>query len=90
MMFFIILNFLMQITILPVLTALGLFPDRAYEPLGGNGIDWHRAFRTGNHVPFCGNLIVEKIRCHHADYVRVLNNQVPGIILIDLVYSSSP
>ena len=65
--------------LLPVLTALGMFPKRAYEPLGTDAIEWSRAFRTGNHVPFCGNVIVEKLRCEKADYIRVLNNQVPSI-----------
>lgn len=73
-----------KITILPVLTALGLFPDRAYEPLGAKAIDWYRAFRGGNHIPFCGNVVVEKLQCAHADYVRILNNQVPSIIFVDV------
>jgi hypothetical protein len=74
------LMMLIQITILPVLTALGLFPNGAYKPLGAEAIEWNRAFRAGNHIPFCGNIIVEKLRCDHANYVRILNNQVPSII----------
>jgi hypothetical protein len=61
--------------------ALGLFPETAQKPLRTDAIKWSRTFRTGNHVPFCGNLIVEKLKCADAEYVRVLNNQVPGIIL---------
>ena len=73
---------------LPVLTALGLFPKSAYNPLGTDAIEWSRTFRGGNLIPFCANIAVEKIRCTDADYVRILNNQVPGIshdILINLV-----
>ena len=80
---------ILQITVLPVMTALGLFPDRAYKPLNAERIDWHRAFRCGNNVPFCGNIIVEKLHCHHADYVRILNNQVPGIIPVSFVQCST-
>jgi hypothetical protein len=68
-----------DVTILPIMTALGLFPAAAYKPLGTDGIEWSRAFRGGNHVPFCANIVVEKLQCSDADYVRVLNNQVPGI-----------
>jgi len=67
-----------DITILPVLTALGLFPDSTFTPFPTDGIDWYRSFRGGNLVPFCANLVVEKLRCTEFDYVRVLNNQVPG------------
>ena len=68
-----------DVTILPIMTALGLFSAAAYKPLGTDGIEWSRAFRGGNHVPFCANIVVEKLQCSEADYVRVLNNQVPGI-----------
>jgi hypothetical protein len=68
-----------DVTILPVMTALGLFSAAAYKPLGTDGIGWSRAFRGGNHVPFCANIVVEKLQCSEAAYVRVLNNQVPGI-----------
>jgi hypothetical protein len=73
-------SMLMQVTIFPVLTALGVFPKEAYIPLGTKAIQWNRAFRSGNLVPFCGNVIVEKLRCADGDYVRVLNNQVPSTI----------
>lgn len=68
-----------DITILPVLTALGLLPESAFTPLRTDTMDWYRSFRGGNHVPFCANLVVEKLRCPEDDYVRVLNNQVPSI-----------
>ena len=78
-----------DITILPVLTALGLFPGSAFTPLGTDAIDWYRSFRGGSHVPFCANLVVEKLRCKEADYVRVLNNQVPGTAFQSRVNDSS-
>src|SRR2546423_2991496 len=34
---------LIQVTILPVLTALGLFPKSAYKPLGTDAIEWSRS-----------------------------------------------
>jgi hypothetical protein len=66
------------VTILPVLTALAVFPPGAYDELGTDGIDWSRGFKGGNWVPFCGNVVVEKLECEEADYVRVLSNQMPG------------
>jgi acid phosphatase len=81
---------LTQITILPILSALGLFPDRAYEPFGTDAIEWSRAFRGGNYVPFCANLIVEKLRCTDEEYVRVLNNQVPSISVKKIVVTLVP
>lgn len=77
-----------DITILPVLTALGLFSESAFTPLRTDAVDWYRSFRGGNHVPFCANLVVEKLQCPEADYVRVLNNQVPRMIFpscVDIV-----
>jgi hypothetical protein len=82
-------NFLMQVTVLPVLTALGMFSKRAYRPLGANGIEWSRDFRAGNLVPFCGNVVVEKLRCSDGDYVRILNNQVPGTFPLGELTGSS-
>jgi hypothetical protein len=73
-----------DVTILPVMTAMGLFPASAHKPLGTDGIEWSRSFRGGNHIPFCGNLVLEKLQCADADYVRVLNNQVPGIAPIQM------
>lgn len=62
------------------MTALGLFPERAFKSLGTKEIEWNRAFRGGNLVPFGGNLVIEKLNCSDGQaYVRVLNNQVPGI-----------
>jgi len=66
-----------DVTILPVLTALGVFPPDSDVPLGTKAIEFSRPFHGGNHVPFCGNVIVEKLACEKADYVRVSNNQVP-------------
>ena len=70
---------LTQVTVLPVLTALGVFPPGAGDQLGTKAIEWSRIFRVGNIVPFCGNVAIEKLHCGKKDFVRVLNNQVPGI-----------
>jgi hypothetical protein len=67
------------VTILPILSALDVFPPGAYDDLGANGINWSREFKAGNWVPFCGNVVVEKLQCEDADYIRVLSNQMPGI-----------
>jgi len=64
-----------------VLSALAVFPPTAYNELGVDGIDWSRGFTGANWVPFCGNLVVEKLGCEDADYVRVLSNQIPGLSL---------
>jgi len=64
------------------MTALGLFSKKAHEPLGTKAIEWNRGFRGGNIIPFCGNLVIEKLNCSDGqNYIRVLNNQVPGIPL---------
>jgi acid phosphatase len=68
---------LTKVTVLPVLSALGVFPAGAEEPLGTSAIEWSRPFKAGNHVPFCANVIIEKLECGGGEYVRVLNNQVP-------------
>lgn len=74
-----LLDLLTQVTILPVLSALGVFPKSAYDELGTDGINWWRGFKGGDWVPFCANLVVEKLQCENADYVRILSNQIPGI-----------
>jgi hypothetical protein len=67
-------------------TALGLFSKRAFEPLETKNIEWNREFRGGNIIPFCGNLVIEKLNCSDGqNYVRVLNNQVPGISSLNLI-----
>jgi len=76
---------LIQVTLLPVLSALGVFPSSAYIPLGTNAIEWYRTFRGGNHVPFCGNIVVEKVHCPNGYYVRILNNQIPGSLFAALL-----
>jgi hypothetical protein len=82
-------DWIMKVTLLPVMTALGLFPERAFKPLGTKSIEWNREFRGGNIIPFCGNLVVEKIKCSDGRYVRILNNQIPGIRSLILWSSSS-
>jgi hypothetical protein len=67
--------------LVPVISALGILPEAAYEPLRTDAIDWFRSFKAGDYVPFCGNLVVEKLQCQNGDYVRVLSNQVPGTAL---------
>jgi len=62
-----------------VLSALALFPSTAYNELGVDGIVWSRGFKGADWVPFCGNLVVEKLQCEDAEYVRVLSNQIPGL-----------
>jgi len=44
-----------------------------------DGIDWSRGFKGADWVPFCGNLVVEKLQCEDAQYVRVVSNQIPGL-----------
>lgn len=54
-----------------------MFSTEASHPLETDAIKWNRAFRGGNYIPFCGNVVVEKLECDNRDYVRVLSNQIP-------------
>ena len=67
-----------------MLSALAVFPEEASDPLGTDAIKWNRAFRGGNYIPFCGNVVVEKLECDNGEYIRVLSNQVPCMSVCSL------